>query len=233
MSVEQIKKAESLAVNHFGLELGWLMENAGKAVAEVARKELGKVSGKKILVLAGKGNNGGDALVAARFLHNWGAKVSHVTASHPDELAPLTKEHNGTLRSMYVMPLYQTDSFKIEPLLKQADLVIDGLLGYNLHGDPEGFYAQLIDLVNGSGKKVLAVDNPSGLDLDTGEARKPCIKADITVTFTLPKKGLFLGEGKKLAGKIYLADTGMPKEVFELMELKVENIFEKESIVRL
>lgn len=231
LTVEQMRKVDSLAVNHFGIEIGWMMEHAGKAVAEVARKELKKVRSKKILVLVGKGHNGGDALVAARFLHNWGAKVLHVVASHPDDLSKLTREHNGTLRSMHVIPLYQTDYLKVEESIKHVDLIIDGLIGYNLSGNPRGFYADLINLANNSGKKILAIDNPSGLDSDTGEAKNPCIKADYTVALTLPKKGIL--KGRNYSGKIYVAEIGIPPELFELMEFEVPNIFEKEGIVKI
>lgn len=230
ISVQEMRRIDELTVRHFGVEIIQMMENAGRAVASQAREMVG-VRG-KITVLCGKGNNGGDGLVAARFLSTWGAEVNIILASHPDELNTLVRDHYGTATSMHVNRMTSVDNLQWELAMKQSDLLVDGLLGYNLKGDPRGKYADLITLANHSGRKVLAIDCPSGLDSDTGQAQNPCIKASATLALSLPKRGLFLGDAKKHVGKVFVADMGVPHEVYELMGLSIPKIFEKKSIVK-
>ncbi|MFH1977897.1 MAG: NAD(P)H-hydrate epimerase [Candidatus Aenigmatarchaeota archaeon] len=228
---EQMTKIDELAVKHFGIEIMQMMEIAGKNTAEMARKMLKRVKGKEIVCLAGKGNNGGDALVAAKYLTNWGAKVTVINVNHPDEMNQLTKEQNGILRSMHVSLLYTTNVMAFEKIFKTTDLIIDGLLGYSVNGNPRGFYGKVIEMANHVNKKILSIDIPSGLDPNTGEAYEPCIKASVTLCLTLPKKGCV--ENKKFAGDIYVADMGIPNEVYELMGLHVGPIFQEKDIIKL
>ncbi len=233
LTAEQMKQVDSLAVKFFGLDVLQLMENTGRGVAEIARIILGKLRGREITILCGKGNNGGDGLVAARWLINWGAKVKIILACHPDELSEHNRAQLGVLRSMFADVIHLIHSYQYEDAIKRADLVIDGLLGYNIQGDPRDLCAKLIEFTNQNAKKVLAIDIPSGLDPDTGQPFNPCIKADSTITFCLPKKGLLEKSARDFVGKIYLADIGIPTEVFEKMGLKIPKIFEKESLIRI
>lgn len=228
---EQMKRVDELAIKRFGIEIIQMMENAGRNTATMAREMLKRVQGKEIIVLSGKGHNGGDALVAARFLTNWGAKVTNIMAQHPDDLSQITKEQNGILRSMFVPTLYPTDLPRFETAFKTTDLIIDGLFGYNINGDPKNIHASLIQLSNHAKAKILSIDLPSGLDPDTGKPYNPCIKADVTLCLSLPKKGCV--ENKEYAGKIYVADMGVPNEVYELMELEVGKIFAEKDIIKL
>lgn len=230
--VQEMRRIEELAVKHFGVEVVQLMENAGRSVAWLAREICG-TRGRTITLLCGKGRNGGDGLVAARFLSGWGARANIILPSHPDELHPLTRHLYGTATSMHLNRMTGVDSLQWELALKQSDLVVDGLLGYGIQGDPQGVYGDLIRMANQSGKKVLAVDNPSGLDCDTGAVGNPCIRAGATLTFSLPKKGLLAGTAKPVVGTLYVADTGIPHEVYELAGLKVPRLFEKKDIVKL
>jgi NAD(P)H-hydrate epimerase len=232
VSAEQMGKIEELAARHFGIEVVQLMENAGRSVAELGRQVLKRTAQRQVVVLAGKGHNGGDALVAGRFLHSWGACVDVIIPDHPDRLAQLTREAAGVLRSMFVQLLYPTDALKFELLLSKADLIIDGLLGYGIRGDPAGSYADIIRLANASGRKVLAVDIPSGLDPDTGQPRTPCIRASHTLTLALPKKGLREKQARPLVGELHVADIGLPPEVYQLMGLQVPALFAEKGIIR-
>ena len=233
LTTEQMKQVDSLAVKFFGLDILQLMENAGRNVAETARLFLGKLRGKEITILCGKGNNGGDGLVAARWLINWGAKIKVILACHPDELSENNRAQLGVLRSMFADVLHLIHSYQYEDAIKRADLIIDGLIGYGIQGDPQGLCAKLIEFTNQNAKKVLAIDIPSGLNPDTGEPYKPCIKADATITFCLPKRGLLEKSARDFVGKIYLGDIGIPTEVFEKMGLKIPKTFEKESLIKL
>ena len=232
VTVEEMAKVDSLAMKHFGLEIYQLLENAGRVVAETSRKVLGNLWKKDITILCGKGNNGGDGMVAARFLSNWGARPKVILAAHPDELNKENREQLGVLRSMFVDTLHMIDAHRFDDAIRKSDLVIDGLLGYNIKGDPQGLYAKLIDHTNKNAKKVLAIDIPSGLEPDTGKPNNPTIEADITITLCLPKKGLLEKDAKKYVGKLFVGDIGVPHEVYEKMDLDIPKIFQKESIVK-
>lgn len=229
ISVEQMRKIDELAEKHFGLEKSLLMENAGRSIAMFARDKIG-IAGKRIVVLAGKGHNGGDALVAARFLHNWGAEVHIIFADHPDNFSQLTKWHSGVLRSMFVELLYPTNQFQFEKVISGCDLVIDGLIGYGINGNPQGFYATLVNMANK--KKILAIDVPTGLNADTGEAYEPCVCARWTLTMALPKKGLVEKKAREHVGELWIADIGVPQEVYELMGVGVPKLFGDKDFVK-
>lgn len=231
VTVEQMRRVDELVPGHFGIDILQLMENAGRSVAMQAREMVG-TRGKIITIMCGKGHNGGDGLVAARFLSAWGATVYIMLPSHPDELKSLVKDHYGTARSMHLNRMTGVDAMQWERAMKESHLVIDALLGYSLNGDPRGNYADLIHLANRSGKKILAVDTPSGLDSQTGKARDPCIKATQTLALALPKQGLFQEDGPRHAGKVFVADIGVPHEVYDLLGMRVPHLFEKKSIIK-
>ena len=134
---------------------------------------------------------------------------------------------------MFVEVLHPKDALMFETALKKSDLIIDGLIGCGIDGDPKGLFAELIQYTNENSKKVLSIDIPSGLNPDTGEPYNPCIKADATVTFCLPKKGLLERKAKDYVGKLYLADIGIPHEVFEKLGWDFPKVFWKESIIKL
>ena len=227
VTVQEMKRIEELAKEYFGVDEIQLMENAGRQVARMAREMAG--NRKAITILCGKGNNGGDGLVASRFLSNWGNNVNIITPFHPEEMKKLTKDHYGTATSMHLNRMTGVDNLKWELAIRQSDLLIDGLIGYGLKGDPEGQLGGLIKLANNSGKKILSIDCPSGLDCDTGTAMNPCIRADRTITLGIVKKGLL--KNKTHAGRLYLADIGIPKEVFELAGMRPPD-FQKEDVVK-
>jgi NAD(P)H-hydrate epimerase len=121
-----------------------------------------------------------------------------------------------------------------EPRLEDAAVVVDAIFGVGLSRAPQGRYAEWIEAINGSGKRVIAVDIPSGLDADTGVAYAPCVRADITVTLGLPKQGLLLADGPRFAGEIWVADIGVPEDAYELLGIKVpEWLFGQAGTVKL
>jgi NAD(P)H-hydrate epimerase len=229
---DQMIKVDKYATEFFGVEIVQLMENAGRNIASFAKQQLRNVEYKKIAILCGKGNNGGDGLVAARFLHNWGADITCIIADNKDNLSKLTNDNFGTLRSMYVNVLWPIDNVKFEKAIRDSNLVIDALFGYNIKDNPQGTYAFLIELANNSNKNILAVDIPSGLDPDTGNAYEPCIKAKWTLALGLPKAGMLQKNAKEFVGELWLADIGIPKEVYTKLEMNVPNIFRDKEIVR-
>ncbi len=233
VSSEQMKKIDDLATRHFGLDLVQLMENAGRATACLAREVLGRLENRRISILVGKGNKGGDAIAAARHLHNWGAKVTVIIPDHPDNISKINKEQLGVLRSMFLERLYNTSKLLWEDAILKSDLVVDGLLGYNINRDPEGDYSALINYSNNSKNKIISIDIPSGLNPDTGDPCTPCVKADYTISLGLLKKGLVDKKAKDFVGKVYVADVGIPHEVYELLGLKIPKIFGKNELIRI
>lgn len=152
-------------------------------------------------VVCGAGNNGGDGLAAARHLHRWG-RLASVSCIDVERLrGPAAKELEA-LRRIGVKVSGELD-------LKGADWIVDALFGTGLSRPPEGKFKEWIEAINASGKTVLAVDVPSGLDAETGVAYSPTVHATLTVALGLPKPGL-----SEIGGRILVADIGIPNEAY-------------------
>jgi len=202
-SREQIAELDRLAMGEFGFDILQMMEIAGNNFALIVRNFLKDLNHKHIIVLAGVGNNGGDGLCAARYMANWGAEVKIVLAR--SDLTPAAKHQMVSLEKMGI-----ETAFPPVKLLK-ADLVVDALLGYNQVGDPRPPYDDLISGANELKMPIFAFDNPSGLDIDSGDPSKPTIKAHTTVTLATIKKGLLAEGAKEYVGNLELVDLGIPK----------------------
>lgn len=177
-------------------------------------------------VVCGAGNNGGDGLVCARRLHDSGSLTSVCCI----DAARLTGPAAHALEALEGAGV----SVLSEPRLDEADLVVDAIFGVGLSRPPLGRYGEWIDSINSSGKRVIAVDVPSGLDGDTGVAYSPCVRADLTVTMGLPKQGLLLADGPRLAGEVWVADIGVPRAAYGLLGITVpEWLFGQAGTVKL
>jgi len=214
----RMKYLDKKASLDYGTPEDSLMENAGRAVAEetlrIAWKELDKKpGGLKIVVCSGKGNNGGDGLVAARYLKAAGAEV-RVFLLEPGKAGygELVARNLQRARDAGVkVDLVQDGEVKgIATELKKADLLLDALLGISAVGEPTGLVRSVIQLMNKSARPVIAVDLPSGLDPDTGRAPGVFIKAAHTLTLGFAKTGLLAPSAGKIAGKIKVLDIGYP-----------------------
>jgi NAD(P)H-hydrate epimerase len=217
VTAEQMRRIEQECIKS-GTPVSVLMENAGKAVAEETRKSLGAVDKQHILCLVGAGNNGGDGLVAARYLHEWGAKVSVYLCSQrpPDDVnLKLVQERGITC----IEAAGDKNLKKLDELLASATCVIDALLGTGKIRPLEGIFQKALEKVNASKKtrnlSIIAVDLPSGMDADTGAVDPACPYADITVTLAFPKLGLFAFPGAERVGKLKIADIGIPESLAE------------------
>jgi len=204
-STAEIREIEQLAATFPGPPT--LMEKAGLATAEVARDKLLTHDRVNVLVLAGPGNNGGDAFVAARHLRAWWFRVTLVFAG---ERAGLSVDAQRALDAWLVA---DGEIFPEIPGDKKWDAVVDGLFGIGLDRrggrDLTGRYADLVNAVNGMHLPVLAIDVPSGLGRDTGNVQGVAIKAAMTVTFIGLKPGLFTGSGPDYCGRIFLCDLDL------------------------
>lgn len=205
---DQMRAIEAAAVAEQGLTIYELMERAGAAVAAQAREMLPR-SG-RVVIVCGKGNNGGDGFVAARLLCENKYRVEVVLLSAPDRLKGAAAEAYGHIGELAEVGKTRfTSRRKFDP----ADLVIDAILGFGIKGAARGAAAKAIEAVNATKAPVLAVDLPSGVDSDTGQVLGPAVAADITVTFTAPKTGMALAPGRELCGRIRVADIGISKEL--------------------
>jgi NAD(P)H-hydrate epimerase len=186
-----------------------------------------------VLVLAGSGGNGGDGMVAARFLHCWGAYPA-IWLSH--DAGNLRGAAAHQLRSLQTLglPIHAPpEPGREEPNdLPPADLIVDALLGFGLSGRPSGPAARLIAAANVHSAPILAVDLPSGLDAWTGNPHEPCIRADATLTLALPKTGLLALAARPVIGELAVADIGIPAEVYDRIGVRLGPVFAEHSVVR-
>ena len=226
---EEMRALDRAAEEEIGIPGLVLMENAGRAVADAAEKLLGACCHKKILIFAGKGNNGGDGSGAGRWLHNRGAEVTLVLACTAEELSGSAADELQYYIACGATVLEVTDAddnlrfAEIENLALQADLFIDALLGTGFSGKMRPLFIRLCGCINrvkekNPACKVLAVDIPTGVNADTGEADASAVRADATVTMALPKLGLYLYPGAEHAGTVQVADIGMPSSLLKEAE---------------
>lgn len=200
-----------------GVSRGIMMENAGKNIVEELVKLFPDVKKKKICILCGKGNNGGDGLVAARYLSNLGVVPDVSVLGKLKEVSPLSKQNLARLKKLKVSVHETTRVSDLAKRIKRSDIVIDAIFGTGFKGSAKGFIADVIDSLlkltfTECGKKpvVISVDLPTGVNADTGEISVPCVKADWTFTLGLPKKGLLLFPGAEYVGKLKVLDIGIP-----------------------
>jgi hydroxyethylthiazole kinase-like uncharacterized protein yjeF len=194
-----------------GISVQALMEEAGRRTAEVARRLLRSRGGRRCTVVAGKGNNGGDGLVAARHLAQDCPLRVLLVAPAADLRGPLAA-HLAALRERHVRvdEAAGLDPGDLQAALRDADLLIDAIFGTGFRGPAEGLPAAVIRAANAAGVPILAVDVPSGADAATGRADEPCIRAAATVAMALPKIGTVLYPAAERTGRLFVADIGIP-----------------------
>jgi len=225
LTTAQMAEVDRLMIEEYGILLIQMMENAGRNLAELARRLLGgRATGRRVVVLCGTGNNGGGGMVAARHLHNQGADVRVKLSADPARLQD-TPAHQW--RILQAMGLATPD----DPDLRQADLILDALIGYGLTGDPHGAVAEWIHRANAAHRPILALDTPSGLDATTGLPSDACIRAAATLTLALPKTGLLRPAARPFVGDLYLADIGVPPQLYRRLGLQVGPLFAEDTIV--
>jgi hydroxyethylthiazole kinase-like uncharacterized protein yjeF len=200
-----------------GLTTEILMENAGRAVAEETKKIVGSVAGKRILVIVGPGNNGGDGLVAGRHLADSGAEVNIYLCFKRQES---DKNLLATQRRGLISGQVDEDSdfTRFNSLLVSSEVVIDSVFGTGKSRALEGVYKEVMTRVIAAKDKapellVIAVDIPSGLDADSGAVDPSCPYADATITLGYPKPGLYNFPGAERAGRVIIADIGLPPSI--------------------
>ncbi len=233
LTVEQMIEVDRAMIEDFHISLTQMMENAGRNLAHLARIRFlsGNPSGKSVLILAGSGGNGGGALVCARRLNNWGANVRVYLSKPENEFVGVPQDQISSLKRMNVKicPFPDTNGDFV------PDLIIDGLIGYSLKGAPYGTIATMIEWANRQNVSILALDTPSGLDLNNGAPSTSTIRATATMTLALPKTGLMKANAISYVGELYLADISVPPTLYSGtgLSLRVNLIFATSDIIRL
>ncbi|MGA9532387.1 MAG: NAD(P)H-hydrate epimerase [Anaerolineales bacterium] len=230
VSAAEMRQIDELAESSYHIQLIQMMENAGRSLARCVRDRFlaGSAAGASLLVLAGPGGNGGGGLVATRRLHGWGAEVCVMLATSPDRLAPVSGHQLAALEPLAIPRLAATDPWP------KVDAILDSLLGYSAVGAPRSPMDRMITAANGSGAPIVALDLPTGLDPNDGTAAEPTIRAAATVTLALPKTGLMTDAAAPFVGDLWLADIGLPKELYADLGLDVPfDLFAKDDLIQL
>jgi len=216
LTPQQMKAIDESAINDIGIPGIVLMENAAIQTVMKASQMIGDKKDPAITVVAGAGNNGGDAFAVTRHLLAMGYAVSVFCMSDIGELKGDAYTNVRILLNMGMDIQVIDDAVGLERLKKscrESDLVIDGLLGTGLNRDVEGIMAAVMDVINDHAPLILSIDIASGVDGLTGRVRGNCIRADATVTFYLPKLGMALYPGAGYMGELTVADIGIPYEL--------------------
>jgi NAD(P)H-hydrate epimerase len=205
ISSTALRQADAEARSTFGIEPLELMEVAGWQIARFVDAFMGGIRNKRVTVVAGSGNNGGDALVAARVLRQRGAIVSASIVPSRDPNS-LPARHALTVRRLGIPVLDAPQGID-----RSADIIIDGLFGIGIRLPLRDPAPTIIEAMNAAGRPIVAVDVPSGIDADTGIGAETAVKAAATLTLVAPKAGLASAAN---AGRVFVADIGMPAALF-------------------
>ena len=218
-SVRQAQAVDKFTIEKIGIPSIVLMENAGRLIAAEISKVLQTKQKKNVVIFCGCGNNGGDGFVVARHLWSHGIKVKVFLIGTPQQLKRDPAVNYQILKKLkYPVKNIQRLDKKVLAEMNRATVIVDAMFGIGLSravGEP---YKSIFTAINQARKFVVAVDVPSGLDATTGKILGDSIKASLTVTFAVLKKGFCIGQGKQCAGKVLVADIGIPKIAEKIIE---------------
>lgn len=219
---DEVRDVDRRAIEEFGMPGVVLMENAGRGCAEL-------IDAGPVVICCGRGNNGGDGFVIARHLDNRGLQVEIMMVCRPDELHGDAKINCDiavkSALNISVAPM-PTDWLKLEGRLRRAGWIVDALLGTGFSGELREPYRTAIRTMNhsaGSTTRILAIDVPSGLDVETGQPAADCIQAAVTATFVALKPGFFTPCAKPFLGRIEVVDIGVPRRLLTSFGLGKES----------
>lgn len=229
LTAEQMREVDRVAVEEINLQVIQMMEIAAFQMARLMRQVFDGLNNKRILVVAGKGNNGGDAIACTRYLYNWGAVSTIVVPPDLNQNA----NHHLELAKQVGIDMQSKLSTNYE-----YSAIVDGILGYSVKRDVREPYRDWIDNINSLAVPIFSYDIPSGLDPDNGSIHGVSVKATYTLTLAYPKKGLFVKKARDYVGELYLADIGIPSIVYDLVRQKYPQVeyispFTKVSLVKI
>ncbi len=227
VNAEEMRLIDRKTIRKYGISGSTLMERAGLAVAVRIRELFDK---RKVLVLAGSGNNGGDGIVAARNLFDWGWNVKVLLMGKLDALSPDCLAQYRIAGKMGVPVEFRT---AVTDKDIHAAIVVDALLGTGINKPVSSPLSEVIDVLNRADNQVVSVDIPSGISSDDGQIKGTAVLADYTVTFGLPKYGHLLYPGAEHTGHLFVEDIGFPAELLHSDSLTTETIEQKDASVLL
>jgi NAD(P)H-hydrate epimerase len=216
---DQTRAIDRFAIEQLGVPGVVLMENAGRLCADAVGDFLHGPAGRKVAICAGAGNNGGDGFVVARHLSMRGASVAVFHVSPADELSG-DAEINYRIARNLGLDIREVGSAELANLSKELggfDVVVDAVGGTGIRGALRGDIAVAVEQINAAARPVVAVDIPTGLDCDTGQAEGPTVRARLTVTMVARKKGFDVPASAEFTGEVRVVDIGIPAEVVERM----------------
>lgn len=220
-SVDEMRAMDRYAVEQLGIPEAILMENAGQAAASVLSREIG-VRDRKIVIFCGAGNNGGDGFVVARKIHADGGSAKVYLLGDPEKFRGAARVNLEILAKLPVEVRPVESSKKIRTDVLHCHGIVDAIFGTGLDREISGLYREVIALINASGKKVLSLDIPSGINGDTGRIMGLAVQADCTVTFGLPKIGALLYPGYERCGKLYVCHISFPPSLYDRADIKIQ-----------
>ncbi|MDA3792025.1 MAG: NAD(P)H-hydrate epimerase, partial [Desulfobacula sp.] len=236
VTANQMQEMDKKAIESFGIPGLVLMENAGRGAFDYLLRKFKDIKTKKIAVLAGRGNNGGDGFVIARYLIEKGIHVTIFLLSSKDKVTGDAKINMTLAQKLCdrsstcsIIEIPDADTFKNQkaPILLH-DLFIDAILGTGINSNIKGFFKDAIELINASQRPVFSVDIPSGLHSDTGQPLGVAVRADATATFAFAKTGHILYPGNRYTGDLEVIDIGIPKFIAREKDIKLFLIEKKD-----
>ena len=223
VTAAEMQEMDRLTIESHGILGLELMENAGKGAARVLLSQFGDRLGAGVGIICGKGNNGGDGFVIARYLAEQQIRVTVYLLAQASAIKGDAAVNLKRLSSLKIPVIEVPDEAafsKSIPGLDQNGLLVDAILGTGLSANVRGFFKNVIDYMNQSPNPVFAVDIPSGLNSDTGQPCGTCIRAQATATFALPKIGHFSYPGAEYTGRLEIIDIGIPDAVMQTVKPK-------------
>jgi len=233
-TAEQMQELDRKAIEGYKIPGIVLMENAGRGAAEAISSAFPDIQNKKIAIVAGKGNNGGDGFVIARHLLNRGVSVKVYLLTDPKALrgdAEINYHIFSRMKGEVISVPSSKDYQKVKRELEKFDLLIDGIFGTGLDAEVRGYYREVIDHLNTLQRPIVAIDIPSGLDANTGKPFGTAIRAALTVTFGLPKVGHLISPGPDYVGALKVIDISIPRRLVEEEKIQT-HLLESEEIRR-
>ncbi|MBD3415024.1 MAG: NAD(P)H-hydrate dehydratase [Candidatus Aminicenantes bacterium] len=232
LNSSQMRQVDEKAIQKIGIIGPILMENAGSEIAREMMKHIPGIIQKKVCVVCGKGNNGGDGFVVARHLFNKGCSPVIVLCAQKKDLKG-DAELNCRIADNMKIPIYEVTDEKewtqIRSKVWDSEVIVDALFGTGLSDPVRGRYVQIIEDINASGSTIVAVDIPSGLSSDTFQIIGPCIKADLTVTMAAPKIPHVFPPAEEYVGEWMVADISTPSFLFQDKSINME-LVEKQDL---
>ncbi len=228
VAADEMREIDRRAMEEFGIPGAVLMENAGRGATDAIEEFISGEEIENILIVAGKGNNGGDGFVVARHLVNRGIECEVCLIGKKSNVKGDAKGNLDAALKMGIEITEMGDNASIlDSFIKRSGLIVDAIFGTGLSKEVSGIYRGIIEAINFSSLPVVSLDIPSGLDSTTGRPLGLSVEADMTVTFCLPKVGLVLYPGADFVGELVLAGIGAPYELLESDELKTSLVLEE------